>query len=156
MLSFLCMDASPNVIYSARSVAYHLVNAAAAQTTVNQVSQSGSKAATEGTIRYRLRDLPLDNVQDAVNQMLKSKAIKTLPRRRLTFAIDFVLLPFYGKEKREGDTIRSKAKQGTTRFFAYASIYVILRNKRYTLAVTYCRKGRHNRVLAQRGRRVID
>ena len=102
MLSFLCMDASPNAIYSARSVAYHLVNAAAAQTTVNQVSQSGSKAATEGTIRYRLRDLPPDKFQDAANQMLKSKAIKTLPRRRLTFAIDFVLLPFYGKEKSEG------------------------------------------------------
>lgn len=138
--SFLCMDANPNAIYSARAIACHIVNAAVSQTTVNQVSKSGSKAATEGTIRYRLRNLDLEEVQRAVNQMLKSKAIKTLPRRALTFAIDYVLIPFYGNEKNEGDTVRSKAKEGTTRFFAYASIYVILRNKRYTLAVKYCRK----------------
>ena len=113
----------------------------ASRTTVNQVSQSNSKAATEGAIRYRLRKLDLKGAQCAVNQMLKSKTIKTLPRGALTFAIDFVLIPFYGEEKDEGDTVRSKAKQGTTRFFAYASIYVILRNKRYTLAVKYYRRG---------------
>ena len=73
--------------------------------------------------------------------MLKSKAIKTLPRRALSFAVDFVLIPFYGDEEEEGDTIRSKAREGTTKFFAYASIYVILRNKRYTLALKYCREG---------------
>jgi putative transposase len=62
-------------------------------------------------------------------------------KRALSFAIDYVLIPFYGEEENEGDTVRSKAKEGTTRFSAYASIYVILRNKRYTLAVKYCRKG---------------
>jgi putative transposase len=141
IVSFLCLDANPNAIYSARAITCHIVNAATSQTTLNQVSQSGSKASTEGTIRYRLRNLDLEEVQRAVNQMLKNKAIKTLPRRALIFAIDFVLIPFYGEEKNEGDTVRSKAKEGTTRFFAYASIYVILRNKRYTLAVKYCRKG---------------
>jgi len=37
--------------------------------------------ATEGAIRYRLRKLDLEGVQCAVNPMLKSKAIKTLPWR---------------------------------------------------------------------------
>ena len=37
--------------------------------------------------------------------MLKSKSIKTLPRRALSFAIDFVLIPFYGEEENEGDTV---------------------------------------------------
>jgi len=138
---FLGLDSKPNVKYSDRAIICHLINACTSLTTVNQVSQSSSNAATEGTVRYRLRNLNLEEVQRALNQMLKSKAIKTLPRRALTFAIDFVLIPFYGEEENEGDTVRSKAKEGTTRFFAYASIYVILRNKRYTLAVKYCRKG---------------
>jgi len=57
--------------------------------------------------------------------MLKDKVIETLPRRALTFAIDFVFIPFYGKEENEGDTIKSNARHGTTRFFVYAYIYVI-------------------------------
>lgn len=138
---FIGLDSKPNVKYSDRVIICHLINACTSLTTVNQICQSSSNAATEGTIRYRLRNLDLEEVQRALNLMLKSKTIKTLPRRALTFAIDFVLIPFYGEEENKGDTLRSKAKEGTTRFFAYASIYVILRNKRYTLAVKYCRKG---------------
>ena len=57
------------------------------------------------------------------------------------FAIDFVNIPYYGKEKNNGDTIKTKPKQGTSRYFAYASIYLILNNKRYTLALKYVKKG---------------
>jgi len=73
--------------------------------------------------------------------VLKDKVIETLPLRALTFAIDFVFIPFYGKEEGEVNTIKSDAWKGTTLFFVYAPIYVILRNKRYTLAVKYIRKG---------------
>ena len=138
---FLGLDSKPNVDYSDREIIYHLINACTSQTTVNQVSKSNSKGPTEGAIRHRLRNLDVEGVQQALNQMLKNKVVETLPRRGLTFAIDLVLIPFYGKEENEGDTVRSKARQGTTWFFAYASIYVILNNKRYTLAVKYMRKG---------------
>ncbi|MBU4547543.1 MAG: hypothetical protein KKH76_01880, partial [Euryarchaeota archaeon] len=40
--------------------------------------------------------------------------------------------PFYGEEENRGDTIRTKPRQGTSRFYAYATIYLILKNKRYT------------------------
>ncbi len=73
--------------------------------------------------------------------MLKEKVLRTLPKTPLTFAIDFNEIPFYGEEANKGNTRRSRAKKGTTRFFVYATIYVILRNKRYTLAVKYARKG---------------
>jgi len=43
----------------------------------------------------------------------------------LTFVIDFVFMPFYGKEENERDTIKSNAGKGTTRFFVYTLIYVI-------------------------------
>ena len=96
---------------------------------------------SEGTIRYRLRDIDLDDTQQALNDKLKSHAVKTVPRKYNVFAIDFVNIPYYGREKNSGDTIKTKPKQGTSRYFAYASIYLILNNKRYTLALKYVRKG---------------
>jgi putative transposase len=105
------------------------------------VSEFNREAPTEGAIRDRLKGLNLEEVQEKVNLMLKEKVLGTLPKTPLKFAIDFNKIPFYGEEANEGDTRRSKAKKGTTRFFVYATIYVILRNKRYTLAVNYVRKG---------------
>ena len=138
---FLGLDSEPNVDYSDKEIICHLIHASTSQTSVTQVSNSCPDVPSEGAIRNRLRNLDVEEVQRALNQMLKDKVIETLPRRALTFAIDFVLIPFYGKEENEGDTIKSNARQGTTRFFVYASIYVILNNKRYTLAVKYIRKG---------------
>ena len=77
---------------------------------------------SEGTIRYRLRDLDLDDTQQALNDKLKIHAVKTVPGKHNVFAIDFVNIPYYGKEKNSGDTIKTKPKQGTSRYFAYASI----------------------------------
>jgi len=88
VLSVLSFNASPNAVYSARAIVCHLISAAVSQTTVNQVSQSNSKAATEGVIRYRLRKLDFEGAQCSVNQMLKGKAIKTLPRRALNEVAD--------------------------------------------------------------------
>jgi putative transposase len=73
--------------------------------------------------------------------MLKEHVLKTLPSRPLTFAIDLTLIPYYGDAKNDGDIVRSKAKKGTCSFFAYGTVYTILRNKRYTLAVKHVRKG---------------
>lgn len=127
--------------YSATDIIYPLIQACTSQTTVNQVCENNEYGPGEGTIRYRLRDLDKNGVQQSLNQMLKDNILDTLPRRDLTFAIDLVLIPFYGTEQNKGDTIRSKARQGTTRFFAYASIYIVLKNKRYTLAVKYVHDG---------------
>lgn len=43
--------------------------------------------------------------------MLKDNVLETLPRRDLVFAIDFVLIPFYGAEQNKGDTHKD-LKQG--------------------------------------------
>jgi hypothetical protein len=47
-----------------------------------------------------------------------------------------VEIPYHGTvEKEHEDEIRrSKAKSGTTHFFVYATVYVILKGNRYTLA----------------------
>jgi len=67
----------------------------------------------------------------------KSEILEALQGEALTFATGFVLMSFYGKEENKGVTIRTKPRQETTCFYAYAAVYLILRNKRYTLAVKY-------------------
>jgi putative transposase len=76
----------------------------------------------EGTIRHRLRNLDLNEVQEVLNDKLKIHAAKTVHRKCNTFAIDFVNIPYYGKEENNGDTIKTKPKQGKSRFYAYVSI----------------------------------
>lgn len=130
-----------NATYPSRTILLHLLNACCCLGSINHISTSSEDAPTEGAVRYRLKGLKLEDVQAKVNVMLKKHVLGTLPSRPLIFAIDFTLIPYYGEAKEEGDVVSSMARQGTTRFFAYATIYTILRNKRYTLAVKYCRKG---------------
>jgi len=137
----LGLESAPNTKYRDRKIVRHLLNAATSQTSVNNVSNLCDNAPSEGTIRYRLKNIDLVKIQESLNEKLKIHAIKTISKKRVDFAIDFVNIPYYGKEETDGDTIKTKPKQGTSRFFTYVSIYIILRNKRYTLAVKYIKKG---------------
>jgi putative transposase len=141
VLGLLNLEAGPNSIYSGRQILHHILCACVTQTSNTQVSEFNHNAPTEGTIRDRLKGLTLEMLQEKINIMLKEKVLATLPRAPLRFAIDFNEIPYYGEEAREGDTRKSRAKRGTTRFFVYATIYVIQRNKRYTLAMKHVRKG---------------
>ncbi|WP_211263791.1 hypothetical protein, partial [Methanobrevibacter cuticularis] len=137
----LKLKSAPNTAYNDKMIVYHLLNAAVSRTSVSNVSNLCIDAPSEGTIRYRLRNINLDGIQQSLNENLKIHGIKTVHKKRNIFAIDFVNIPYYGKEKNNGDTIKTKPKQGTSQFYTYASIYIILRNKRYTLAVKHVKKG---------------
>jgi len=61
-----------------------------------------------------------------------------MPRGGLEMAIDFHDEPFYGKsEALQAYTCRGEAHEGTTYFWRIASLYVIWRGVRITLALTY-------------------
>ena len=137
----LGLDSAPNAEYNDKTIIYHLLNACTSQTSINQVSNICIDGPSEGTIRYRLRNLNLEELQPAINQKLKHNIVKTVHKKTQSFAIDFVNIPYYGEEENKRDTIKTKPKQGTSRFYAYASIYLILSNKRYTLALKYIRQG---------------
>lgn len=141
VLGLLNLEAGLNSIYNGKQILYHILSAGITQTSITQVSRFNRKAPTEGTIRDRLKGFKLEELQEKINIMLKEKALDTLPDKPLKFAVDFNAIPFYGEEAMEGDTRKSMAKKGTTKFFVYATIYVILKNKRYTLAMKYVRKG---------------
>lgn len=141
ILGLLDLEAAPNSTYSGRQILHHILSACITQTSNSQVSEFNHNAPTEGTIRDRLKGLTLDELQEKLNRMLKEKVLGTLPARPLRFAIDFNEIPYYGEEANKDDTRNSRAKRGTTKFFVYATIYVILRNKRYTLAIKHVRNG---------------
>ncbi|MDR1820135.1 MAG: hypothetical protein LBR15_07840 [Methanobrevibacter sp.] len=64
------------------------------KTSVNHVSEFCPDAPCEGTVRYRLRNLELDTLQQNLNDNLKIHAVKTVSRKYNEFAIDFVNIPF--------------------------------------------------------------
>ena len=85
----LGLDSAPNAEYSDEMVVYHLLNACTSQTSVNQVSDVCDDSPSEGAIRYRLRKLDLETVQQALNDKLKTNAVKTVPKKSQSFANRF-------------------------------------------------------------------
>jgi len=55
--------------YSATDINYSLIKACTSQTTLNQVYENNKYGSEERTIRYRLRDIDTNEVQQSLNQM---------------------------------------------------------------------------------------
>ena len=73
-----------------------------------------------------------------MNAALVSCIPRELPRRGREMAIDYHDEPFYGKSPElRSYACRSAAKEGTTHFYRLASLYVMWRQVRVTLALTY-------------------
>ncbi len=68
--------------------------------------------------------------------------VACLLHRRVRLAVDLTLVPYHGKpKKREREVYRGPARSGTSHFHAYATAYVILAGRRFTVAVKFVRKG---------------
>lgn len=68
---------------------------------------------------------------------MKSRIPPRIKKGRQRLAIDLNLIPYYGEPSPEERPYiyRSKAKDGTCSFYAYATLYVIKKGKRVTLAI---------------------
>jgi hypothetical protein len=116
-----------------------LTYAAASRLSVNHAchdldgAPSGAKVL--GELATQLSDL--DALEATLNGLLGRLVPRGLGTRGRHMAIDLIELPYHGTvADRDHDEIRrGKAKQGTTHFFTYATAYVILRGRRYTLAL---------------------
>jgi hypothetical protein len=105
---------------------------------IEQTARSLEGVPTGNGIRYHFEKLSiLPTLEVQLNQALQSRLPPKIAKRSQCLAIDLPLIPYYGKPNQsEAPYIyRSAAKSGTTRFYAYATVYVICRNKRVTLAV---------------------
>jgi hypothetical protein len=132
---------------------WHVLVAAAAQgSTIEATCHDLLSAPDSNTVRGYLKDQlttaqvrPLeDNFNRALSRQLPRWLHRQLRHRGLEVAIDFHDVPYYGhadhKANQTGDehwVCRGEAQAGTTRFYRCATAYLMQRDRRWTLAVTF-------------------
>lgn len=128
--------------FAKRDVATLLVYAGARRTSLTQACDDLQDAMSDSRLRQLWSRFGARVVQPALNRLLLFHAKACFARRKLRLAIDLTLIPYHGtpyKNKRE--IYRGPAKSGTSHFHAYATVYVILAGRRFTLGVKSVRKG---------------
>ena len=129
-------------VYTKEDILHTLVAAAADHTTIEQACGELENGCHSNTVRHRLQGLQVDEVEAQLNAGLVSAIPLKLDRKRWKVAIDLTLHPYYGEvtDTLRDYVIRSAAKAGTTRFFGYATVYVVKKNQRYTLSLHILRQ----------------
>jgi hypothetical protein len=124
-------------IYNKEDMLNILVAAAADRTTIEQACVDLDKGCHSNTVRNQVKDLKVKDVEAQINEGLISAISRNLSKRSWKVAIDVTLCPYYGQvtEEIREYVIRSAAKKGTSRFFGYATAYVVKKNHRYTLGL---------------------
>jgi len=122
-----------------------LVFAASLRISINQACQDLEGAPTGATVLGELaRQLEdLDELEKQINLLLAQLLPKGLGLKGRRVAVDLVRVPYHGgvQPQHQDEVCRSKATNGTTHFFTYATAYVVLHGRRYTLAITRVHKG---------------
>jgi putative transposase len=90
-----------------------------------------------------LATLPdIAELQRRANRALQGDLPRALRRRRQPLAVDLHLVPYHGQPLEDAaEVYRSQAKSGTCSFHAYATAYVIRRGLRFTVALTWVKRG---------------
>ena len=99
-----------------------------------------------------LKTLPeYTRLQKLINETLAGQLPKNLFKNAKRLAIDLVLIPYHGKHCYNINEIyRSQPKSGTSHFHAYATVCVIHKGFRYTVALTPVVKGEEMKVVVKR------
>src|SRR3954468_5098054 len=121
-----------------------LFYAAARLTSLSDACKSLRRAPSHEAARLALiATLPdFATLQRRLNAALAGKLPRALRRRPHRLAAGLVLIPYHGQPLHDPDEIyRSQAKSGTSHFHAYATLYVIHRGCRFTVALTAVKGG---------------
>jgi Transposase DDE domain len=124
--------------YTVRDLFEILVRTASRGESIEQTVRGLEGTPSSNGIRYHLEKLDdMKSLEQQLNAALQSRIPPKLRHRSHRLAIDLHLIPYYGKptDIEANYVYRSQAKAGTTRFFAYATVYAICRNKRVTLSI---------------------
>jgi IS4 transposase len=120
-----------------------LIKAASSGDSIENTAKLLKNVPTANDIRYHLNKInKFDELEAQINRALKSRIPLGLKKGHLKIAIDLNLICYYGKPTSEElpYIYRSQAKSGTHSFYAYATLYIITKNKRVTLAVRGVRR----------------
>jgi len=137
-----CLIIATQGTYKPQDIFRTVVASCAMKTSLKQVCRRFKRCASLTTVRYHLKKISLETLESRANIMLVKFATTIIPKHAHRWAIDITHKPYYGEVyQKENEIVSSKAKKGTTRFHAYATIYLIQMGKRFTLAIKYVRKG---------------
>jgi hypothetical protein len=131
-----------------------VLRAAARATSLFAACRDLADAPSDQAVRNALaaglpRTLPV--LEKRLNEALTGVWRRRLRRRRWPVAIDWHLAPYYGQPQHNRNEIyRGQAKQGTTKFHAYATACIVAQGERYTLALTWVRRGEATATVLQR------
>ena len=117
--------------------------AAARLTSVFAAAQRLAAASAETVRRALLASLPdHQELERRLNRALAADLPRGLAGTRPPLACDLTLRPYHGQPLQDpAEVYRGQAKCGTTHFHAYATCYAVRRGRRFTLALTWVRRG---------------
>lgn len=132
---------------SAENVYEIILKASAGQTSVNDVCDDLKGTPRGNTVLGQLHQaLPqklsdLWRLEAQLNRVLLLNVPGRLLRVRCDLAIDLVFVPYHGEPAKDAEEVkRSATRDGTTHFHCYATAYMVYKDRRITLAMTFARK----------------
>ncbi|MFB2893649.1 ISH3 family transposase [Aerosakkonemataceae cyanobacterium BLCC-F50] len=120
-----------------------LIRAATQRDSIENTARVLTNTPSSNNIRYHLDKYDdLDKLETALNKALQNRLPDYLKPTPQKIAIDFNLIPYYGEPSTSEVPFicRSQAKNGTCSFYGYATLYVIKKGKRVTLAIKAIRR----------------
>ena len=137
-------------LYSPKQIIATLCYAATLRKTIHQAARELEGSPHPNTIFNELYSLDVDTLTDRLNDTLASLIPKSIFKRKRQVAIDFKSIPTWIDEQKldlhqRQYIIHCKPKDGTSKFYQFASIYLIKNNKRYTLGVVMIKRGMSKR-----------
>jgi putative transposase len=135
-----------SVIDVIRSLMYASCNSISITQTCNALTNNPSRR----DVQHHISKLDISWLESVINRILQTRVKQTTvfqQHRHQQFyhhhniAIDLTEIPYHGEPNRKNssEVRRGMAKSGTTHFFTYASAYVILYGRRFTIAIKYVR-----------------
>lgn len=115
-----------------------LVRAASSGDSIENTTKVLNSSPCGSDIRYHLDKINnFEQLENQINLALKSRIPRRIKNASHKIAIDLNLIPYYGKPDSDEEPYiyRSQAKSGTCSFYAYASLYILTKGKRITLAI---------------------
>lgn len=113
-------------------------NCGTVQAMGNDLLNSPDPETIRGYLRTQLRVEDLADLERRLNVALGKRIPARVWREARDIAIDFHDRPYYGKTTQaKGLWVRARAKDGTTRFYRIAMVYVMLNGLRVTLAIHF-------------------
>jgi len=132
--------------YEAQDIWDVLIAASVERVTVEMASCLLEDAPCGNTVRSIVKEMLADagqlaELEASLNALLVKQLPKKLLRPRLPGAVDITEIPYHGQHEEDEEMVRrGRAKAGTTHFHCFATLYVVKKNKRYTLAITLMRR----------------